>query len=448
MRFISLFLLAASALLAQPSVDFRFGGLRVAENGRYLVFQNGKPFFYLGDTAWEMLHRLNREETEQYLENRRAKGFNVIQTVILAEYEGLSKGNAYGDRPLLGDDPAYPNEAYFKHVDNALKMAEHKGIFLGLLPTWGDKVRKDWGTGPVVFTPENAFLYGKFLGRRYHRQRNIIWILGGDRRADGQEEVWRRMAAGLHEGDHGTHLITYHPQGGTSSAQFFPNESWIDFHLLQSGHGKRDLNNDEMIARDYERQPIKPIIDGEPRYEDHPINWKPENGYFDDFDVRQAAYWAVFSGAAGHTYGCHDIWQFYAPGRKPVSAARTPWLEALDLPGARQVGYLRRLMEAHAFTAAAPDRSILSDDDHTPDHLRALRGVNFLFVYLPYGGPIFVEMGKVYGATVSAAWFNPRDGSSNRIGAFENKGRLRFNPPGPVGRGNDWVLVIENTAIQ
>jgi hypothetical protein len=116
--------------------------------------------------------------------------------------------------------------------------------------------------------------------------------------------------------------------------------------MMQSGHGKREIRNDLMVAKDYALVPIKPVIDGEPRYEDHPVNWKPdENGWFDDTDVRQAAYWAVFAGAAGHTYGCHDIWQFFSPKRPPVAFARTEWQVAMNLPGATQMGHLRRLME-------------------------------------------------------------------------------------------------------
>ncbi|WP_395821362.1 DUF4038 domain-containing protein [Archangium minus] len=36
--------------------------LRVSSNSRYLVKEDGSPFFYLGDTAWELFHRLNRSE--------------------------------------------------------------------------------------------------------------------------------------------------------------------------------------------------------------------------------------------------------------------------------------------------------------------------------------------------------------------------------------------------
>lgn len=110
--------------------------LKVSENGRFLVHTDGRPFFYLGDTAWELFHRLDREDANAYLENRAAKGFTVIQAVVLAEVDGLHVPNAYGDLPLHGNDPTRPNEAYFTHVDYIVERAAALGLYLGMLPTW------------------------------------------------------------------------------------------------------------------------------------------------------------------------------------------------------------------------------------------------------------------------------------------------------------------------
>lgn len=135
-----------------PSADFKHGKLKVSENKRFLVFEDGTPFYYLGDTGWELFHRLSIAETEKYLENRRSKGFTVIQAVALAELDGLNTQNTEGNKPLINNDPLNPNEGYFTHVDLVIKMAQEKGIFIGLLPTWGDKVDKKWGTGLRTFT--------------------------------------------------------------------------------------------------------------------------------------------------------------------------------------------------------------------------------------------------------------------------------------------------------
>ncbi len=421
--------------------------LKVSDNGRYLVHEDGSPFFYLGDTAWELFHRLNREEAERYLKNRAEKGFTVIQGVVLAELDGLNSPNPYGHRPLIDNDPARPNEDYFRHVDFIVEKAESLGLFIGMLPTWGDKVNKKWGVGPEVFTPENARAYGEFLGKRY-RDRPIIWILGGDRPVenDRHRAIWNAMAEGLKAGDGGRHLLTYHPMGGNTSATWFHDADWLDFNMLQSGHGARDIPNYEMIARDYHRKPVKPCLDGEPRYEDHPINWKPENGWFDAFDVRKAAYWALLAGACGHTYGCHDIWQFWQPGRAPISSARTPWKEALDLPATFQMRHARHLIESRPYLQRIPDQSlIVGDPGGGGDHVQASRGSDgsYAFIYIPSGKPVTIDLDRLSGREIVAWWFDPRNGKASRAETRASKGHHAFTPPRD---GPDWVLVLDDAA--
>jgi len=287
-----------------PSVDFSHGRLVVSKNHRFLQHQDGTPFLYLGDTAWELFHRLDRELAGKYLDARRRQGFTVIQAVVLAEFDGLTTPNANGDKPLIDNDPSKPNEAYFAFVDWVVKRAAGQGLFIGMLPTWGDKVvLESWGKGPVIFPvdkPEIARAWGRYLGARYKDAPNIIWILGGDRNGKGFEPVWNAMAEGLSEGDGGGHLKTYHPSGGQSSSAWFHDASWLDFNMMQSSHGAKNIPNDLMIDKDYARTPTKPVLDGELRYENHPVNWKPlENGWFDAFDVRQGTYWSVFAGGMG-----------------------------------------------------------------------------------------------------------------------------------------------------
>ena len=133
-------LLSALAISGTASVR---GPLQVAPNHRYLQYRDGTPFFYLADTAWELFHRLNREEATRYLEDRARKGFTVIQAVALSELDGLTSPNAYGAPPLVDKDPARPNPDYFAHVDFIVEKAEALGMFTGFLPTWG----KYWKAG-------------------------------------------------------------------------------------------------------------------------------------------------------------------------------------------------------------------------------------------------------------------------------------------------------------
>ncbi len=211
--------------------------LRVSEKKRFLATEAGAPFFWLGDTAWELFHRLNQEQSEQYLRTRAAQGFTVIQAVVLAELDGLSVPNAYGQLPLRDHDPRLPNETYFAHVDWIVGKAASVGLYIAMLPAWGDKWNKKWGTGKEIFTPETADAYGEWLGRRY-AGRNIVWVLGGDRPVenDHHRAIIRSMATGLRRGDGGRHLMTFHPSGGHGSAEYFHDEPWLDFNMRQNGH--------------------------------------------------------------------------------------------------------------------------------------------------------------------------------------------------------------------
>lgn len=425
--------------------------LQVSNNGRHLEYNDGTPFFYLGDTAWELFHRLNREEADLYLTDRAGKGFTVIQAVILAELDGLVTPNAYGDCPFVNNDPARPVEAYFQHVDYIVNRANELGLFIGMLPTWGDKFNKKWGVGPEIFSVENAKIYGEFLGKRY-RNSQIIWILGGDRSPENDTHlaIIRTLAKGLEKGDNGLHLMTYHPMGGGNSATWFHNDPWLDFNMFQSGHSAPNLANYEITRYNYSLTPIKPVIDGEPRYEDHPINWNTANGWFDDFDVRQAAYWSVLSGAAGHTFGNHNIWQMWQPNRVPVSEARTPWQLAINHPGAYQMGVMRTFFTKYPWHQLIPEPGLLvSDNTHDSGYCAAAlaKDSSFAVVYSPLGKSFVLDLQLISGDRLSVCWFNPRNGESTETQTIEKNNSHTFISPGS-GRGEDWLLVIKNNTIR
>ncbi|HPF50058.1 MAG TPA: glycoside hydrolase family 140 protein [Draconibacterium sp.] len=443
----SILLLSAQELKwSGPSVDFSHGKLQVSDNHRFIEFEDGTPFFYLGDTAWELFHRLSKEDAIKYLENRREKGFTVIQAVILAELDGLNTPNMEGQKPLIDNDPTELNEAYFKHVDWVIQKAEEMGIFIGLLPTWGDKIDKQWGVGPVIFNAENAKIYGEILGDRYKDFKNIIWINGGDRQGGGDNfAVWNALAKGIKSKDK-NHLMTYHPWGESSSSQWFQDADWLDFNMMQTGHGQRSYAiYKRLLTPDYIRFPVKPAFDGEPRYEDHPCAWKPEIlGWFDDADVRQACYWNLFTGGFGHTYGCHAIWQMLAPGREPVGLARNFWYDDLDLPGAWDMIHARKLIESRPFTERIPFQQIIKND-YVPetDYIVATRGNDYVMVYIPTGWEASLDL-KLCGWERSKVWwYNCRTGETIDGGEIQNENLKTFKPA-TGGRGNDWVLVLDN----
>jgi hypothetical protein len=423
----------------------------ISENQRYLL-KAGQPFFYLADTGWELFHRLDRDQATYYLKRRAEQGFTVIQAVVLAEFDGLHVPNAYDDLPLLNDNPATPNEKYFQHVDYVIDKAAELNITIALLPTWGDKIwRSTWGKGPEVFNAANAKIYGKWIAERYKNKTNIIWVTGGDRNPQNDEQVniWRSMALGIQEGcvNAAKPLISFHPQPNElGSAEWFHNDQWLGFNMFQNGHCRNSPVYDK-IQKVYNMVPTKPVMDAEPIYEDHPVCFNArEMGTSNAYDIRLYAYLDLFAGAHGHTYGCHDIWQFYSPYREAVNGPHIYWQEAMELPGASQMIYLRKLIQSRPFLERVPDQSLIVENNLNPaDRIQATRGKDYAFIYVSSGRPFTVNMGKISGSKLNAAWFNPRKGETIKLNSLENKGTQKFTPPG-MGYGQDWVLILDDAA--
>jgi hypothetical protein len=456
MHALAVLVTAAVALPTIPAAAGPLPRLKVSENKRFLVTADGQPFFWLGDTAWELFHRLNREDAERYLKNRAGLRFTVIQAVALAEFDGLGVPNAYGHTPLHNNDPTQPNEEYFSHVDWIVARANALGMYVGFLPTWGDKWNRQRGVGPEIFTPENAERYGEWLGRRY-KDAGIIWILGGDRpvQTDAHFAILRAMARGLRKGDGGAHLMTLHPPGGNSSSTWFHDDDWLDFNMRQNGHVPEFTGRYDQTRVDYDRTPIKPVLDGEPIYEDHPVSFDAKKlGHSIASDVRRPLYWDLFSGAFGHTYGHHSVWQMWTPARTPINNPLMPWTEAINQPGAVQMQYGRALMESRPFLTRIPDPDVIVTGA-VPTSVPGAGRYRFVstrdasgsyaMIYAPIGRPFTVRMAVITGPAVKAWWFNPRTGQATAIGTFANTGERTFTPP-DKGEMLDWVLVLDDAS--
>ena len=417
--------------------------LKVSANGRYFIDQDGKPFFYLGDTCWLLFQRLNHEELDEYLQDRVNKGFTVMQAYVI---RGLGERHPDGNRSLVGQspfidrDPTKPNEEFFKNVDYVVNRANELGLVVGLVTSKSWHVNKH---PERVFDAKNAYSFGKFLGERY-KNNAVMWYPGGDSPPGEDRDTWLAMVKGLKDGSGGRQLISYHGQGHTSSSIWFHNEDWLDFNSIQSGHGWA-AKTYEYIVKDYGLSPAKPTVDMEPPYENHPTGSKtPRN---DSHQVRQGAYWNMLAGAAGHGYGALDLFWFYkdADGPFPKNGFQH-WRKAMAYEGSRQVGLMRRLFELRPWYKLVPDQSVItSGPQKDPDHIQAARAEDgsFIIAYLPTGKPVQIHMDKLSGPKGKAHWYDPRQGTWKEIGVYSNKDVQEFVPPSQ-GERDDWVLVLDD----
>ena len=458
---ISLLFLFTGSMNAQDrgrqSSPWSNGKLKVSENGRFLQHENGKPFFWLGETAWLFSSRLNRDEAGFFIGETARNGFNVIQMSVLHSFGMMS---AYAHPALLNrfDFSGIDKDGeynYWKHVDYIVQQAASRGIYIAIVCVWGGNARS--------MSVEDAQKYGEFLGKRYGNQPNIIWLIGGDIRGDAAPDVFNALATTIktYAPDH---LMSFHPFGRTMSAVWFNDASWLDFNMFQSGHrrygqrrGDGEYTIDDYTEEDSWRfversmafKPVKPVLDGEPSYEHIPQGlheaWETR---WQASDVRRYAYWSVFAGACGHTYGHSSIMQMYRPGVGPAYGAEIPWWEAVNDPGRQSMVHLKTLMLAFPYFDRIPDQSVIAGTNGAQyERVIATRGNDYILIYNYTNRRVEIDMTKISGAKKKAWWYSPVTGRTEYIGEFEN-GKQAFNRDSAYGAGNDWVLIITDAQVK
>ncbi|MCK5343410.1 MAG: DUF4038 domain-containing protein, partial [Candidatus Heimdallarchaeota archaeon] len=306
--------------------------LKVSENNRYLTFENGNPFFWLGGTTWGMSEWLTREGVDYYLDNRKEKGFNLVQICLFWGKRvddpvnfSVNPPNAYGfqafvevegepdpaqPRVIEGGTPQSPND-YWDHVEYIIQAAEKRDMIVAILPVWGRRYvnATHHGFSTPLFSIHDMNLYGEFLGQLYKPYSNIIWVMGGDVKAD-QGGVflshYRSMAEGIITGITGElvkwkeesslwdyALMTYHPDGTPliNSSEWFHNDPWLDFNMIETFQS-RDMVT-KAVQQDYTiDSPEKPTVMGEPAYEGE----RKPVGYANGVQMRRQAYHSFFGG--------------------------------------------------------------------------------------------------------------------------------------------------------
>jgi hypothetical protein len=446
-----LFLMFSAVTLVSYS---QLPAIKISPNKKYFQTTDGKPFFWLGDTGWLLFIKLTREETIQYLDTRKQQGYNVIQVMVLHDLKHAV--NKYGDSALLNENIATPKVStgndFWDHVDFVIDAAAQRGLYMALVPVWGTNVKSGW------VTQQQAKTYATFLANRYKNKSNIIWLNGGDINGSDSIKVWNMIGSTLNSIDK-NHLITFHPRGRTTSSRWFHNESWLDFNMFQSGHrnyaqdtskGETHYGEDnwKYIDEDFSKQPLKPTLDGEPSYEGIPEGLHDTTQRFwNDDDVRRYAYWSVFAGGAGFTYGHSAVMQFYnAADKGRAYGAKKFWQEAINDSGALQMQYLSKLMLSKPYFERVPDQSLIENNGQRYDRVVATRGKNYAFIYTYTGRSFTVNMRKIAASRITATWYDPRSGKYFLYNVYSNSGNVTFNPPGNEQPGNDWVLVLEPTA--
>jgi hypothetical protein len=440
--------------------------LAVQPGERYLVDAAGKPFLIHGDTAWSLIADLTREQVDQYLDDRRARGFNtILVSLIETRFATNAPANAYGELPFHGQpfetvaaladllpsqmlakygtlaatlfaDYGAPNEAYFAHADWVLRRAAEKGFLVLLTPSYTGYHggTQGWYRAMVANGPDRLRQYGEYLGRRYRDFANIVWVHAGDYDPP-QKDLVRAVAEGIRAFDPRA-LHTAHGAPETAAIEYWQDEPWLDVNNVYT-YGPVCAP----ALEQYDRPQRMPFFLIESAYEN-------EHGVTER-RLRAQAYHAALCGAAGQIFGNNPLWHFDAPGLHP---APVTWQEALDSRGAQSMTHLHDLLTSMPWWQLEPDsdHTLLSDgvgaEDERAVAARTADG-SWAIVYVPASREVTVDLAQLAGPDVAARWYDPAEGRFSVVGGspFPAAGPRRFNPePDNSSALDDWVLVLES----
>ncbi|WP_274425402.1 apiosidase-like domain-containing protein [Chelativorans sp. YIM 93263] len=404
--------------------------LVISDNKRLLEDAEGRPFLIHGDTAWSLIAELTREETLRYLSDRKKRGFNaLVVSLIERKYATNAPANAYGQPPfVLPGRFSRPNDAYFDHAEWVVRQAGEMGFLVLLAPAYlgFNGGEEGWYREMEAAGTDELAAYGRYVGERFGRFKNILWLYGGDYDAADRDLV-RAVVEGIAStGAKG--LNTVHSAPDTITIDYWPAETWLD---LDTVYTYADVH--KQVLERYRRGDGKPILMLESTYEG-------EHGA-DALSMRGIAYGAMLAGAAGHIFGNNPIWHFSGPGIYPVDVT---WQEALSSAGAQSMTQMRTLFEGLFWWALEPvtDRSIFQTIGAEEGVYAAANEDGSLAVaYLPDGAASLLVSGNLK-RDRDAQWFDPATGTF--FAATESGSESLYEPPSPRnGAGDpDWVLIL------
>lgn len=397
--------------------------IQISANGRYFVDPQGHPVFWLGDTQWELFRLFTADQALRILNDRQAKGFNVILIMLtgvdigrLDPTQPAPYANLHGEQPWIDDDPLKPNEAYFQHVDTLIRLGEQTGqtFVVGVYHQWHAE----------IITLDKARPWARWVARRYRDVPNLIWSMY-PKATEAFIPVCREIAAGLQEGDGGAHLISVHPDPSVASSSFIHDEPWLAFNMIQTCISYDQIH--PAVTADYGRTPVKPVVMAEGGYEGVEFG-RLQTAH----QIRQQAYWTQLAGGH-HVYGHNDAWQ------NPLA-----WTQWIDAPGSRCLRTFKEIITSCAeWWDLIPDQSLLTASMGSGYALNAAArsaAGGWILAYLSEPGTVSIRLDAIEAGRVRAQWIDPTNSRRIPAGVFEMTDTPALACP---AGGQDAVLLVE-----
>jgi len=445
-----LHLQSGSFLCTAPVTKGRFeqhGPVRVSRDHASLEHDDGTPFFWMADTAWNGALLSTPNDWNFYLQTRARQGFSAVQWVA-TQWRASAKGDAQGEGAFTGKEKIVVNPDFFRRLDAKADAANKSGLLNVPVLLWaigGQSAENN----PGAFLPEDqAILLARYMVARWQAN-DVAWILGGDGHYFGSEGAkWRRIGQAVF-GDIVHAPVVMHPQGRHWVLNEFNNEKWIGLIGYQSGHG----DSDEALSW-LTRGPVvqewnkcnHPLINLEPPYEGH-LAYDSKKPLSADL-VRRTLYWSLLNApTAGVTYGGHGVWGWddgtKPPADHPGTGTPLPWQKALILPCAEQITNLVKFFTSIEFNQLRPmpEAVVNNPGNQAPrKYIAAARSEkkDLTVVYVPEERTIEILL-TALPPSPEVKWYNPRTGENSAAVAVITDTTAQF----PTPSEGDWILWMQ-----
>ncbi|MBI4658591.1 MAG: DUF4038 domain-containing protein [Verrucomicrobia bacterium] len=426
------------------------GPVQVSKNRRHLEHQDGTPFFWLADTAWNGALLSSPEDWDFYLRERQRQKFTAVQWVA-TQWRASPGGDREARVAFTGQDRIAVHPEFFRLLDAKADAVNRAGLLNAPVLLWaiGSGSRPQVNPGYALHE-DQAILLARYMIARWGAN-DAVWILPGDGDYRGpRAERWKRIGRALF-GDEPHAPVVLHPGGMHWVLDEFREESWLDLHGYQSGHGDDDKTLRWIFsgppATDWKKEPVRPFINLEPPYENH-VAYQSQSR-ISPLAVRRAVYWSLLSApTAGVTYGGHGVWGWDDGTKTPTDHPRTgiplPWKQAIRMPAAEQMAHLATFFASVDFWRLRPAPEILAvqpGNQAARRHIAAARSEpgDLLVVYVPEDRSLEIYQ-KALPPGFTASWFNPRTGEKASVVAVVNDQSIQFATPDE----GDWLLFVKS----
>jgi hypothetical protein len=425
-----------SSVAARVAYPLKMGSTR-----RYLVDQRGRPFMIVGDSPQALVANLSLDDAKLFMANRAAAGFNSLWINLLCDgYTGGRPDGSTFDHIIPFTKPgdlSTPNPQYFQRVDAMVQLAGQYGmnVFLDPIETGG------WLSVLQSNGPARAFTYGRYLGKRYSKFPNIVWMSGndfGDWSNPSTDALVLAVAKGIRSVDR-KHLQTVELNPYVSSSS--DDVRWLPLLGLDAAYTYSPTYAE--VLKDYNRKNFLPVFMVEAGYEFEQNASSISPGVPET--LRRQEYWSLLSGATGQLYGNHYTWPFLSD-----------WKSHLDTPGSQEITYLVKLFAGRPWYRLVPDQkhTLLtsgygtfksSGDVDSSEYATAARTPDgkLAVVYLPTPRTFTIDMSRL-ASSAAAQWYDPTTGTYTPATPYSRKGTTAsFRSPSKNSSGDgDWLLVL------